>query len=119
MIHGKVDRQDYTVGKVNLETYPGFYLTGSLYHPQGPKRPVAGRVDAPRPLAGRTISGAGAKAVRQQIVEGAERFELSGRYPLQARCVQLARMGCVVFHYDMVGYADSGSWSIVRGVVPT
>jgi hypothetical protein len=40
-------------------------------------------------------------------VAGAERFDPSGRYPLQARCVQLARMGCVVFHYDMIGYADS------------
>ena len=30
-----------------------------------------------------------------------------GRSVLQARCVGLARMGCVAFHYDMIGYADS------------
>ena len=40
----------------------------------------------------------GAKHVREEIAVGAERFETGGRYPLQARCVQLARMGCVVFH---------------------
>ena len=50
---------------------------------------------------------AGAETARKQIAEGAERFENGGRSVLQARSVQLARMGCVVFHYDMVGYADS------------
>ncbi|NIV35751.1 MAG: acetylxylan esterase, partial [Anaerolineae bacterium] len=44
---------------------------------------------------------------QEKIAQGWERFEAGGRTPLQARGVQLARMGCVVFQYDMVGYADS------------
>lgn len=42
-----------------------------------------------------------------ELAIGAERWECGARSPLQARCVQLARMGCVVFHYDMLGDADS------------
>ena len=34
-------------------------------------------------------------------------FAAAAHSPLQARCVPIARMGCVVFHYDMLGYADS------------
>ncbi len=48
-----------------------------------------------------------AETVSKEIADGAEKFPDGGRSVLQARCVQLARMGCVVFHYDMIGYADS------------
>lgn len=105
VIHGRVDREEYTVEKVFFESMPGFYVTGNLYRPKGRtgKNPAVlfphghwqdGRFyDNPK--------------VRQEIANGEERFEQGGRSLLQALCVQLARMGCVVFHYDMLGYADS------------
>jgi hypothetical protein len=49
----------------------------------------------------------GAEGVLKQIAMGAERFEESGRMPKVARAAGLARLGCVVFLYDMLGYADS------------
>ena len=107
VVHGKVDRDDYTVEKVYLEGFPGHLVSGSLYRPKGyeGRRPAVlcphGHWDDGR------FYDVGAKDIGQELVEGRERFETSGRYPQQARCVQLARMGCIVFHYDMVGYADS------------
>lgn len=107
VVHGRVEREDYTVDRVYLQSFPGHYVTGSLYRPKGAmgKRPAV--LSPHGHWANGRFYDAGREAVRKQIVAGAERFEVGGRYPIQARCVQLARMGCVVFVYDMVGYADS------------
>jgi len=107
VVHGRIDAGDYTVEKVYLQSFPGHFVTGNLYRPKGKpgKLPVVLCPHGHWPN-GRFMD-AGEPAVRKQITEGAERFEDGGRSPLQARCAQLARMGCVVFHYDMLGYADS------------
>ena len=105
VIHGRVDREEFTVDKVYFESYPGHYVTGLLYRPKG----KTGRLPAvlcPHGHGGR-LQDYGEDKIRELIVEGAERFEASGRYPKLARCAQLARRGCVVFIFDMVGYADS------------
>jgi dienelactone hydrolase len=107
VVHGLVDRPEYTVERVYLESYPGHFVTGSLYRPKGKTGRLPGVLCPHGHWANGRFYDAGRKAVRQQIVDGAERFEDGGRYPLQSRCVQLVRMGCVVFHYDMVGVADS------------
>ena len=107
VIHGKIDREDYTVEKVYFESYPGFSVTGSLYRPKGAPGKRPGVLSPHGHWANGRFHDSGLENVRKEIVQGAERFEEGGRSPLQSRCVQLARMGCIVFHYDMIGYADS------------
>ena len=107
VIHGKVDRDGYTVEKVFLESYPGHFVTGSLYRPKGRSGKLPGVLSPHGHWANGRFYEANAKEHRWALTRGEERFDTGGRYPLQARCVKLARMGCVVFHYDMVGYADS------------
>lgn len=117
VIHGRRDQGDYTVEKVYFQSAPGFFVTGNLYRPKG----KAGRLPAVLCPHGHWTQGRfmdqGVDTVRKEIAVGAERFEEGGRSPLQARCVTLARMGCVVFHFDMLGYADSTqlSMALVHG----
>ncbi len=107
VIHGKIELGDYTVEKVYFESVPGFFVTGNLYRPKGRTGTLAGVLCPHGHWKDGRFMDSGPDEIRRAIVRGEERFEDGGRSVLQSRCVQLARMGCVVFHYDMIGYADS------------
>src|SRR5712692_3858466 len=71
VIHGKIDRADYTIEKVFFVSYPGHYVSGNLYRPKVANGPRPG-VLCPH---GHWLNGrffdAGEKAAREQIAQGA------------------------------------------------
>jgi hypothetical protein len=111
VIYGLNDRGDYTVEKVFFRSRPGVYVTGSLYRPKneapGGKRP--GILCPHGHWPNGRFYDAGEKAAVESMKTGAETFFSGAHSPLQARMIQLARMGCTVFFYDMVGIADNSA----------
>ena len=84
---GKLERDGYTIEKVVIETFPGFYLAGNLYRPTE----MPGKLPLMLCPHGHWEEG----RVNEDV---------------QRRCIRWAKLGCVVFLYDMVGYADSKSF---------
>ena len=107
VIHGKVDCGDYTIEKVFFASRPGLYVTGNLYRPVGKAGKKPGVLCPHGHWKDGRFYDAGEKETAKQLASKAESIPEAARYPLQARMVHLARMGCVVFHYDMIDYADS------------
>lgn len=111
VIHGRVDRLDYTIEKVYFESAPGFFVTGNLYRPKTAgkqnKAKVPGVLFAHGHWPDARLSLDDEATVRNAIASGQERFEHGGRSIFQSMCVQLARMGCVVWQWDMLGDSDS------------
>lgn len=83
VVTGQLERDGYTLKKVYLQTWPGFYLTGLLYLPQKP-----GPLPAVLCTHGHGKNG---------------RF---GPEEEQPRAITLTRLGFVVFAYDMIGYGE-------------
>ncbi len=78
----------YIVENIAIESFPGFYITGNLYRPsdESGKHPA--------------------------ILSAHGHWKTAGnigrlRKDMQLRCATFARMGAIVFAYDMLGYAES------------
>jgi len=88
-IFGQLRRDGYTVEKVYFESRPGLYVTGNLYRPTAK---IKGKIPAVACPHGHWKRG---------------RLHHDDRGSIPARCITLARMGAIVFAYDMVGWNDS------------
>ncbi len=107
VVHGKIERDGYTVEKVILETMPGLFHTGNLYRPKGqPGKHPAVIVTHGHWQDARFWEKADA-AVQKEIEAGQERTMIGGRTIFQSIGVQLARIGCVAFVSDMLGNSDA------------
>lgn len=87
VVHKRREYEGYTVESAAIEARPGFYVYASLYRPRGRKGPFPAIL----------------------CPHGHARGPKGGRYRAdqQHRCATLARMGAIVFSYDMIGFGDS------------
>ncbi len=83
VIHSTKVMDGYIVENISILSFPGFYISGNLYRPEG------ATIDCPAILC--------PHGHRQE-----------GRFHenMQYLCATFARMGAIVFTYDMVGYGE-------------
>ena len=115
VIHGRIDGGDFTVEKVYFETRPGYLLTGSLYRPKAIKGKIPGVICPHGHWNEARFFDCGEAAARKLVQQGAEANVESARNHIQSRCVGLARLGCTVLQYDMIGYCDNDQISYQLG----
>ncbi|MBS0001081.1 MAG: acetylxylan esterase [Cyclobacteriaceae bacterium] len=83
-VNGYIETDGYIVENIAIESFPGFYITGNLYRPD---------------------SGSGKHPAI--LSPHGHWFDRRFSEEVQKRCATLARMGAIVFAYDMIGYGES------------
>ena len=107
VIHGKIDQGEYTIEKVYFESVPGFFVTGNLYRPKNATGKAPAVIFPHGHWTDARFLIQPDKYVREEIATGQERFVEGGKSRFQSMCVQLARMGCVVWQWDMLSDSDA------------
>jgi len=92
VVHSKKVMDGYTVENVYLESLPGFFVSGNLYRPTEKQQSYAA-----------VLSPHGHFPAGEHVARTREN--------MQKRCAALARMGAIVFAYDMVGYGEASQTS--------
>ena len=81
VIHGRIDRGDYTVEKVFFASMPGHYVSGNLYRPAKVKGKVPGVLCPHGHWKNGRFYDAGNKEAESQIGQGAEKTMAGARLP--------------------------------------
>lgn len=84
IIHSTREMDGYIVENIAIESFPGFYITGNLYRPTLKKEKYAAILSPHGHLKDKRFT-----------------------HYVQKRGATLARMGAIVFAYDMVGYGEN------------
>lgn len=84
VIHSKREMDGYTIENIAIESFPGFYITGNLYRPSNGEGKFAAILSPHGHLPDKRL-----------------------REDVQTRAAVFARMGAVVFAYDMLGFGES------------
>jgi len=84
ILHSTREMDGYIVENIAIESFPGFYVTGNLYRPAFKAEKYAAVLSPHGHLTDKRFT-----------------------HYIQKRAAVLARMGAIVFAYDMVGYAES------------
>lgn len=84
ILHSRREMDGYIVENIAIESFPGFWITGNLYRPTMEGDQFAAILSPHGHLANKRLT-----------------------HYMQKRGAAFARMGAIVFAYDMVGYAES------------